>query len=294
MLEPIPGPPGYPILGNIFDVRDEVPVNGLVHLADKYGPIYKGSLYGQEFVVVSSVRLLEDSSDETRFHKVLSPGLASIQQSKASGLFVAPSEEDADWGQAHRVLMSAFGPLAITEMFDDMYDIASQLVLKWARTGDLIQATEDFTRLTLDTIALCAMDYRFNFFYCTYMHPFVQAMSRNLGAGNGPSSIYGVLRLLAGGGQNESIRKDRAFMESISNELIQHRRQNPCDKRDLLNAMISNKDPKTGEVMRDDLITANMTTFLVAGHETTSSARLLIILGLFAGISNIVACCPLL
>ena len=42
------------------------------------------------------------------------------------------------------------------------------------------------------------------------------------------------------------------------------------NKRDLLNAMISNRDPRTGEVMRDDLITANMTTFLIAGHETTS------------------------
>jgi cytochrome P450/NADPH-cytochrome P450 reductase len=37
-----------------------------------------------------------------------------------------------------------------------MLDIASQAVLRWARAGEssLINATEDFTRLTLDTIAL--------------------------------------------------------------------------------------------------------------------------------------------
>ena len=34
--------------------------------------------------------------------------------------------------------------------------------------------------------------------------------------------------------------------------------------------MIYGKDPKTGEVMRDELIVAQMTTFLIAGHETTS------------------------
>ena len=41
-------------------------------------------------------------------------------------------------------------------MFDEMHDIASQLVVKWARFGpkEKINVTEDFTRLTLDSIAL--------------------------------------------------------------------------------------------------------------------------------------------
>jgi cytochrome P450/NADPH-cytochrome P450 reductase len=41
-------------------------------------------------------------------------------------------------------------------MFDEMYDIASQLVVKWARFGpqEKIHVTDDFTRLTLDSIAL--------------------------------------------------------------------------------------------------------------------------------------------
>lgn len=35
-----------------------------------------------------------------------------------------------------------------------MYDLASQLVMKWARQGPEtpIEVTKDFTRLTLDTI----------------------------------------------------------------------------------------------------------------------------------------------
>lgn len=56
-----------------------------------------------------------------------------------------------------------------------MHDIAAQLILKWARKGPeyKIPVTSDFTRLTLDTIALCAMDYRFNSFYDNNMHPMV-------------------------------------------------------------------------------------------------------------------------
>ena len=63
-------------------------------------------------------------------------------------------------------------------MFDEMYDIATQLVAKWARIGpdEPINTTDDYTRLTLDSIALCAMDKRFNSFYKDELHPFVNAM----------------------------------------------------------------------------------------------------------------------
>lgn len=53
-----------------------------------------------------------------------------------------------------------------------MKDIVSQMVLKWARDGPQaeIAVTDDFTRLTLDSIALCAMDTRFNSFYHEKLH----------------------------------------------------------------------------------------------------------------------------
>jgi cytochrome P450/NADPH-cytochrome P450 reductase len=38
------------------------------------------------------------------------------------------------------------------------------------------------------------------------------------------------------------------------------------EKKDLLNAMIHGVDPKTGEKLRDELIIAQMITFLIAGQ----------------------------
>ena len=43
--------------------------------------------------------------------------------------------------------------------------------------GAEIDVADNMTRLTLDTIALCAFDYRFNSFYQNEMHPFVAAMT---------------------------------------------------------------------------------------------------------------------
>ncbi|KAK4123116.1 riboflavin synthase domain-like protein [Parathielavia appendiculata] len=40
--------------------------------------------------------------------------------------------------------------------------------------------TEDFTRLTLDTLALCTMDFRFNSYYHDALHPFIAAMVNSL------------------------------------------------------------------------------------------------------------------
>lgn len=152
-----------------------------------------------------------------------------------------------------------------------MHDIASQLVLKWARQGpqQRIVATDDFTRLTLDTIALCSMDFRFNSFYQEEMHPFVKAMNTTLGAANNSGQLSGIITRLMPSYQ-ENLEKSKELMHQTSMELVQHRRDHPTEKKDLLNALIYGQDPKTGKTMRDGLIAANMQIFLVAGELTHS------------------------
>jgi hypothetical protein len=59
-------------------------------------------------------------------------------------------------------------------------------------------------------------------------------------------------------------------MKKVGQDIVENRRANPTDKKDVLNTMIYGKDPKTGEVMRDELIIAQMTTFLIAGKLGTT------------------------
>ncbi|KAM3077581.1 hypothetical protein ACMFMG_006917 [Clarireedia jacksonii] len=270
MTTPIPGPKPKPIMGNLLDLKDEeAPLRALENLAVEYGPIFKLHRAGSKIIVVSSVEMMEELCDETRFEKA--PPLAlSKKGARPSGLFTA-TNDDPDWGQAHRILVPAFGPLAIQGMYDQMQDIGNQLLLKWARLGPStpITVTDDFTRLTLDTIALCAMDYRFNSFYQDAMHPFVDAMvgflSESGDRARRPAFVTNMMHR-----KKAKFTHDQDFMFEVSQSLVQHRKDNPTDKKDLLNAMLSGKDPQSGNEMRDDLIIANMITFLVAGHETTS------------------------
>ena len=118
MTEPIPGPPGLPIVGNIFDVVfEETTLRALEHLAEIYGPIYQIYLAGKRRIVCASAELLAELTDEKRFVKLAPLSLSGPGRAETKGLFSAQNE-DPDWGQSHRILVPAFGPLAIEGMFD--------------------------------------------------------------------------------------------------------------------------------------------------------------------------------
>lgn len=147
-----------------------------------------------------------------------------------------------------------------------MYDIATQLVMKWARQGPKtpIMVTDDFTRLTLDTIALCAMGTRFNSFYHEEMHPFVEAMLGLLQGSSDRARRPALFNNLPTA-DNAKFWNDITFLRNLSQEMVNARKENPEDKKDLLNALILGRDPQTGQGLSDDSIANNMITFLIAG-----------------------------
>lgn len=215
---------------------------------------------------------MNEVADEERFSKIVSAALKEVRNGAHDGLFTAYGPEEKNWGIAHRVLLPAFGPLAIRGMFDEMHDIAAQLVMKWARHGPdhVIQVTDDFTRLTLDTIALCAMDYRFNSYYYESIHPFIQAMGDFLKTSGDRARRGAIAQSLFYRQESQKYWENIELLRKTSRDVIKTRKENPTEKKDLLNAMLNGVDPKTGEKMSEESIMNNMITFLIAGHETTS------------------------
>ncbi|MCJ1377356.1 hypothetical protein MMC17_000451 [Xylographa soralifera] len=255
-------------------MRDLDPANvldSILRLVDIHGPILKLNIAGNVRLVVSSYELFNELCDEKRFAKRPSGGLLELRNGAEDGLFTAFGDEE-NWGLAHRVLMPAFGPMAIRSMFDEMLDIASQLVSKWARYGpeNKIPVTDDFTRLTLDSIALCALDTRFNSYYREGMHPFVDAMMFFLSESGARASRPAFVSNYVYRDSTRKYWESIELMRSISSQVIKDRRTHPTDKKDLVNTMLFGKDPKSGRTLPDDNIVNNMITFLVAGHETTS------------------------
>ena len=78
-------------------------------------------------------------------------------------------------------------------------------MLKWERLNadDTVEVPADMTRLTLDTIARCGFDYRFNSFYRDTPHPFVLAMLKK-------------------------VRADQKFMVETVRHILEERRSRAC------------------------------------------------------------------
>jgi cytochrome P450/NADPH-cytochrome P450 reductase len=204
---------------------------------------------------VGSQALMDEVCDEGRFTKVIAAVLKQARNGVRDGLGTAHGPEERNWGIAHRILAPHFAPLAIENMFGDMHDIAGQLVLKWARHGPEhdIHVTDDFTRLTLDAIALSAMDYRFNSFYKGAMHPFIDALASFLNINEGRAKRSAVLQPFCAF-ENHKYWGSIERLRETGHAVISARKMHPSDKKDLLNAMLHGVDPETGERMTVGLL----------------------------------------
>jgi cytochrome P450/NADPH-cytochrome P450 reductase len=176
MSKSIPQPQETFLIGNLKELDQNQFTESLIRLQKLYGAIYRISIFQSSLIIVSSQELVNFICDDSKFDKKISPALQELRAVTGDGLFTAYTSEP-NWKLAHKILMPAFGPQAIRDMFPSMMDIASQLILRWERfPGEEIDVCDNFTRLTLDTIALCSFDYRFNSFYQKTMHHFVEAM----------------------------------------------------------------------------------------------------------------------
>src|SRR5262249_2579254 len=64
----------------------------------------------------------------------------------------------------------------------------------------------------------------------------------------------------------------RAVLRSAVDHVIAERRRSSFDSSDLLSMLMSARDEETGEAMTDEQLRVEVTTFLLAGQETTSLA----------------------
>jgi cytochrome P450 / NADPH-cytochrome P450 reductase len=146
-----------------------------------------------------------------------------------------------------------------------MIDIVSQMILKWDRLGPdhQILCSDDFTRLAFDVIGLCAFNYRFNAFYGEDLPPFaIQMMETLIETGKQTNRLAINNRLHAY--STKHMMDNIQAMWNVCDEIVAERKANPKpDVDDLLNVMLSAKDPVTGKGFTDENIRFQMATFLV-------------------------------
>ncbi|BEI92453.1 uncharacterized protein CcaverHIS019_0500810 [Cutaneotrichosporon cavernicola] len=266
---PIPQPAPKLIVGNILDIDINNMVESLTRISRIYGEIFQMKLFDM-MIFVSSQKLAHALSDESKFDKVVHLPLMEVREFAGDGLFTAFNEEP-NWALAHRILIPAFGPLAIKKMQPMMLDVITQMLMFWEHhAGQPLEAADQFTRLTFDTIGYCAFRYRFNSFHSEKVHRFIEVMVKLMLEAQARSRRPGIIKTAMFRSESEH-RANVKELHHLCDEIVAARRMNPDpDAHDLLNNMIFDSDPKTGEHLPDKNIRFQMVTFLIAGHETTS------------------------
>jgi cytochrome P450 / NADPH-cytochrome P450 reductase len=276
-LYPIPHPPRTPVLGNMLTVDGDAPIQDLMRIAREQGPIFWLDMMGTPLVVVSGADLVTELCDEKRFDKAVRGSLRRVRMLGGDALFTAETQEP-NWQKAHNILLPTFAHRMMQTYHEGMLDIADQLVTKWERLNadEEIDVVRDMTALTLDTIGLCGFNYRFNSFYRSDNHPYVESLVRALEA---VMKMRGLpLEDITQRKSRKKLEQDVGFMNGIADRIIRERREVPAGvleeggqtKPDLLGYMLSGVDKQTGERLDDVNIRYQMNTFLIAGHETTS------------------------
>ncbi|MGW4519104.1 bifunctional cytochrome P450/NADPH--P450 reductase [Streptomyces sp. NPDC004393] len=270
-LRPIRSPRGVPLLGNTPQIPDTNPADYIAGLSQQFPEgIFSLDIAGQENVFVYDPDLITEVCDETRFAKPIFAPLTHVRDYTGAGLFTAADDEEV-WGMAHRILMPAFSQRAMKSYFGQMLEIAQNLVGKWERRqGQPVNITDDYTRLTLDTIALSGFGYRFDSFAKEELHPFLNALLEALIESMRRSQELPMMTRMRKV-DDKKYRENIQLMRDLVESVIKERRQGRSGgEDDLLGLMLQAVDPETSRPLDDENVRDQVVTFLIAGHETTS------------------------
>ncbi|MGI5472110.1 cytochrome P450 [Streptomyces sp. CA-132043] len=266
------GDDGIPVVDITAAGLSRTPLQRAMGLARDHGPVFRRRLHGRDATFVTSVDLVTELADETRFEKAIGPALENVREFAADGLFTAYNDEP-NWAKAHDILMPAFALGSMRTYHPAMLAVARRLMASWDRRiadGTPVDVPDDMTRMTLDTIGLAGFGFDFESFGREQPHPFVDAMVRCL--------EWSMTRLARKPGvdyseKDEAFRADADYLASVVDEVISARTAaGETSADDLLGLMLGAPHPEDGTTLDPANIRNQVITFLIAGHETTSGA----------------------
>ncbi|WIY02540.1 cytochrome P450 [Amycolatopsis mongoliensis] len=267
----LPHRPGrLPVIGDLIGANPRTPLQDTLRIGKRLGPIFTRKIFGFEIVFVGGVDLVTELNDETKFGKHVGMGIENLRALAGDGLFTAHTHEP-NWRLAHDILQPAFSAEAMRRYHPVMLEVAHELVARWDAASGPVDVAADMTRLTLETIGLAGFGYRFGSFERAEPHPFVTAMIRALRYAQLQNAKLPFVRR-AFAGTAEQNQADIATMTNLVDEVVEARRRDGEESRDLLGLMLTQGHPVTGERLDPVNIRNQAITFVVAGHETTSGA----------------------
>jgi cytochrome P450 len=260
-----PGPRGVPFLGMLPAIRRD-PIGVFVQAALRFGDVVYlkiGPRRGYLITNPEDIRhVLQDNA--RNYHK--SPLYNKLRMFLGNGLLTS---EDDFWLRQRRIAQPAFHRQRLAELASVMADAARDAAASWqpfASTGQPVNVDEAMMRLTRTVVLRALLGADLGPFTSTIdqawtiINQHVGESFWSLGFDTLPTPKY------------RRFKAARAVLRGAVEHVIAERRRNSSDSSDLLSILMSARDEETGEAMTDEQLRVEVTTFLLAGQETTSLA----------------------
>jgi cytochrome P450 len=154
-ISELPGPRGWPIVGNTFQVKRAQIHQNVEDWAKSFGPLFQMKLGPRRLLVVSDPELLAAVMKDRPEGFRRSPLTAIIggEMGLPQGVFSAEGEA---WRKQRRMVMASFAPGHVRAYFPSLVKVTLRLRDRWttaARAGQTINLQADLMRFTVDAIA---------------------------------------------------------------------------------------------------------------------------------------------
>jgi len=207
--------------------------------------------------------VLQDNA--RNYHK--SPLYDKLRLFLGNGLLTS---EDDLWLRQRRIAQPAFHRHRVTALAGVMAEAARDAAARWqpfAAAGEPVDVDEEMMRLTRTVVVRALLGADLGPFTSTIDHAWT-IVNQHVG------ESFWSLGVTEGWPtrKNRRFQAARAVLRGAVDHVITERRRNPSDSADLLSMLMSARDEETGEAMTDEQLRVEVTTFLLAGQETTSLA----------------------
>lgn len=277
-LKDLPGPRGWPLLGNTLQVKPPRIHRDVERWAAEFGPLFRMRLGRLDQLVIADHELLAGVMRDRPEGFRRSPFASRVgaEMGLPQGLFSAEGE---DWRKQRRMVMAAFAPGHVRAYFPSLVKVMLRLRGRWrnaARAGQAIPLQADLMRYTVDAIAGLAFGKDINTLESgedviqRHLDQVLPAVFRRV------LSIVPYWRwfkLAADRELDASVAVINATILDIVAQARQQLRDEPqrrTQPRNLLEAMIAAAD-QPGSGLDDRHIAGNVLTMLLAGEDTTAN-----------------------
>ena len=151
----LPGPRGYPLVGNAFQIERSRLHQNIEAWGREFGPVFRFRLGRRTIVVLTGheavTAALRDRPDGFRRTRQLES--IGREMGLAPGLFSANGEA---WKLQRRMVMAGFDPTHVKAYFPSLLKVTQRLRGRWARAaraGQSLELQPELMRYTVDAIA---------------------------------------------------------------------------------------------------------------------------------------------